>query len=70
MPQWMGSVSGFAPVESMPDHVILTKYNALVYRALQQKQAKVQRYCRSGNFRHLSLAQMLKIEHNINLVCV
>ena len=38
----MGSASGFAPVESMPDHVILTKYNALVYRAQQQRQAKVQ----------------------------
>ena len=39
--QWMGSASGFAPAESMPDHVILTKYNALVHRAQHQKQAKV-----------------------------
>ena len=37
----MGSASGFAPAESMPDHVTLTKYNALVYRAQQQRQAKV-----------------------------
>ena len=41
LPQWMGSSSVFAPVESMPDHVTLTKYNALVHRAQHEKQAKV-----------------------------
>ena len=40
-PQWVGSASGVAPVESMPDHVTITKYNAQVYRAQQLKNAKV-----------------------------
>lgn len=57
--QWVGSASGFAPVESMPDHVTLTKYNALVHRAQHLKQAKVWR---------LSELTVLKLHYHVVLI--
>ena len=67
----MGSASGFAPVESMPDHVILTKYNALVYRAQQQRQAKVytgNRYIHVYTFMVSSIINFVKFHQKLILI--